>query len=123
MAKKTKLTTAQIKRDIAFALTNTEGSLAEGDPETVNALDAVESGRKDAYKMLPGARATISIGSDSYEAKIVSATPSLHTIVAEYTGAGLEGDRMTFRKTPRGYRNKHYRLSIGFAQSHRDPSF
>ena len=117
-------TTAQLDREIESFLRNTEHSIEEGDVDTIVALDAAEGKHRDAYKLLKGSRATISIGSDSYPAKIVSATPSLHTIVAEYTGeGGLRGEQMTFRKTSRGYRNKHFRLSIGFAHAKWDPSF
>ena len=125
---KAKATTskAKLEREIASILRNTERSLEEGDADTIIALDAAEAKHKDAHKMLRGARATISIGSDRYAAKIVSVTPSMSTIVAEYTGpGGLAGEQMTFRRTGDGsYRHKkHYRLTIGHADTHWDPSF
>lgn len=105
-------------------LHNTERSLEEGDIDSIIALDAAEGGHKSAHTLLAGTKATISIGSDSYPAKIVSATKSLSTVVAEYTSPGLRGDRMTFRKTSRGYRaKKHFILTFGFAETHMDPSF
>ena len=115
----------QLDREVANYLSNTERTIADASDDTIIALDAVEAGNKAAHKLLVGVPCTISIGSDQYSGEIVSATPSLHTIVIAYTGrGGLSGEQRTFRRAKDGrYKSGNFRLSIGTADNYRDPSF
>lgn len=88
------------------------------DLAVIAALDAMEANHPDAYKLLVGVPATYSIGSDRYVTKIIAATPSLHTIT-------IEGGQV-FRwnkKHGRYMAGKSNRLTIGYAEDYRDPSF
>jgi len=86
--------------------------------EVMVAYDAIGSGHKDIAKLLVGLPATVSVGSDSYAAEIVKATPK--TITAETE----DGEQDTFRHTKNGWLSKRKRrLSVGKAEHHRDPSF
>lgn len=93
-----------------------DGSLV-GD--AVVAHDAAESGDPRAMVMMLGLPATISIGSDSYAARVVKTTAK--TITAAYDHSGKQ---MTFRATKHGWTyRKHHHLAVGFARDYRDPSF
>lgn len=108
-------------RTAADDLFNVDATDADIAPEVMVARDAVEQGRPDAYKLLVGLPATISIGSDSYAAVVVSATPK--TITAAYANRDGNGAPKVFRFTKSGWSHRSHHISIGQARDYRDPSF
>ena len=97
--------------------TNTAETIETADLATIVALDAVEAGNPDAYKLLVGVPCTVAINGDRYAATIVRVTPSLHTI---------ETDHGTFRWNKRRgayMKGRYFFLTIGIAVDKWDPSF
>lgn len=90
-------------------------------PDALAAHDAYEAGDPRALQMMVGLPATISIGSDSYAARVVRATRT--TLLVAW---GRQDDRnaVAYRLTSRGWTYKrHHVLSVGLAEDRRDPSF
>ena len=81
------------------------------------AHDAFEGFDPRATRLTVGLPATISIGCDSYIAKVVAATAK--TITAEFEN----GETLTFRCNGQGWRSKGWRLSVGEAVAKWDPSY
>jgi hypothetical protein len=86
-----------------------------------------------------GEGATIAIGSDRYPATVIKVTPCRVTVQRdsfirtdnngfsesqeyEYS-ACPDGEVTVFYKTPRGFQNGCYRLSLGGRRAYMDPSF
>ena len=85
------------------------------------AHDAYEACDARALALMVGLPATISIGSDSYAAKILRATAT--TLIVAHADDPQGHGAQVFRLTKRGWRNRSFRLAVGQAIAYLDPSF
>ena len=94
--------------------------LAKASPEFTLAHDAWETNDPRKMDLLVGLPATIHIGSDRYAAKVVRVTAKT-IVVSRHEG---DTDGQVFRFTKRGWQaGRSYRLTVGYAEDYRDPSF
>lgn len=84
-------------------------------PDAIAAHDAYEAGDAQALALMVGLPACISIGSDTYAARVVASTHT--TLTAEYTTPGLAGKHRTFRLTKRGWTSGPFHLAVGLAET------